>query len=241
MQNKTIQAILEHAYQQFPKEACGLLLDTGYGVEVLRCENISHQPEQEFLIDPLVYAQQAERISAVYHSHPNRSPEPSEADIYSAERCNVPFLIVGLPSEEIYTYTPKGIKPAYYEGRHFCYGVVDCLSLVVDYYRNELAIEIDDGQRKRWNWWLDSAYLNDFIDGFKRQGFKAVDELQKNDVIIMQLGGGPCPNHAAIYQGANLILHHPSAETDSRVEVYGQYWRQSTVCYLRHPNGTQKL
>jgi proteasome lid subunit RPN8/RPN11 len=234
MQDATLQQIVDHAARAFPLEACGLIINTGYGYQVVECVNKSHEPEQSFLIDPLVYAAHAERIAAIYHSHPNRSPEPSAADIASAERCNVPFMIIGYPSEQIYTYTPQGILPAPYEGRAFVYGVMDCLSLVSDFYRHELGIVIHDGERKQWQWWLDAAHQHAFINGFIAQGFEVVADLQVNDLVIMTTGGGPCPNHAAIYRGDSMILHHPSHSTDSRIEMYGQYWRQATHCYLRY-------
>jgi len=233
MDDLILQQIIAHAARGFPQEACGLILKTGYGYQVLECANISHEPEQSFLIDPLIYAAHADHIAAVYHSHPNRSPEPSAADIASAERCNVPYLIISYPGEQIHTYTPKGILPAPYEGRDFVYGVMDCLSLVADYYRHELGVIINDGERKAWEWWLNTDNLYAFVNGFKAQGFAVVDELQPNDLVIMQLGG-PCPNHAAIYYGDSRILHHPRTGTPSRVEMYGQYWRQATHCYLRY-------
>jgi proteasome lid subunit RPN8/RPN11 len=230
-----LQQIINHAARAFPQEACGLIFKTSYGYQVLECANMSHEPEKSFLIDPMLYAVHADHIAAVYHSHPNRSPEPSAADIASAERCNVPFLIVSYPSEQLYTYTPKGILPAPYEGRSFVYGVMDCLSLVADYYRHELGIVINDGERKHWQWWLDKSNLHAFVNGFKAQGFEVVDDLQPNDLVIMSLAS-PCPNHAAIYMGDSRILHHASIGTPSRIEMYGQYWRQNTHCYLRYRN-----
>lgn len=228
-----LQQIINHAARAFPQEACGLIFKTGYGYQVLECANLSHEPEKSFLIDPMLYAVHADHIAAVYHSHPNRSPEPSVADIASAERCNMPFLIVSYPSQELYTYTPQGVLPAPYEGRGFVYGVMDCLSLVADYYRHELGIIIDEGERKQWQWWLDTANLYAFVNGFKAQGFGVVEDLQPDDLIIMSLQS-PCPNHAAIYKGDSLILHHASVSSPSRIEMYGQYWRQNTHCYLRH-------
>jgi proteasome lid subunit RPN8/RPN11 len=228
-----LKLILDHAARVFPQEACGLIFKTGYGYQVLECANLSHEPEKSFLIDPMLYAVHADHIAAVYHSHPNRSPEPSAADIASAERCNVPFLIVSYPSEALYTYTPQGILPAPYEGRFFVYGVMDCLSLVADYYCHELGIMINDGERKQWQWWRDTQNLHAFVNGFKAQGFEVVQDLQPNDLVIMSVRS-PCPNHAAIYMGDSMILHHASVDSPSRIEMYGQYWRQNTHCYLRY-------
>jgi proteasome lid subunit RPN8/RPN11 len=239
MSDRILQQITSHAARDFPREACGLVLQTSYDYQLLECANLSHEPETSFLIDPLVYASHVGKIAAVYHSHPNRGPEPSAADIASSERCNVPFLILGYPGEEIHVYTPTGILPAPYEGRDFVYGVMDCLSLVADYCRHELGIIINDGTRKQWAWWTDTANLHAFVNGFKSQGFEVVEELQSNDIIIMALGS-PCPNHAAIYMGDSRILHHPGTGSPSRVEMYGQYWRQNTHCYTRRGHGCGK-
>lgn len=234
MDDALLAQISAHAARVFPLEACGLILKRSYGYQLLECANTSHEPERSFLIDPMVYLNHADSIAAVYHSHPNSGPEPSEADIASSERCNVPFLIIGYPSEKVYTYTPKGILPASYEGRSFVYGVMDCLSLVSDYYRHELGIIIGNGERKQWGWWNDAANYHAFVNGFIAEGFERASDLQPNDLVLMTTGGGPCPNHVAIYMGDSWILHHPSTDTPSRIEMYGQYWRQATHCFLRH-------
>lgn len=240
IQDKILQQLLAHAGRDFPNECCGLILNTGYGYQVLECENKAPAkdtnnpgPQSTFLIDPIIYASHADHVAAVYHSHPNRSPQPSAADIASAERANVPFVILSYPGEEIYTYTPKGILPAPYDGRSFVYGVMDCLSLVSDYYLHELGIKINDGSRKCWGWWQDIKNLNAFVDGFKAQGFAIVDKPEINDLVVMSLRS-PCPNHVAIYMGDSRILHHPSISTNSRVEMYGDYWRSNTHCFLRY-------
>lgn len=233
MNNATIEQITHHAARDFPSEACGFILDIGGDIQVFPCKNFSHEPERSFLIDPMLFAQYANRIAAVYHSHPNQSPKPSQADIASAERCGVPFLIMSYPGGEVHTYTPTGILPAAYEGRPFVYGVLDCLSLVTDYYRHEYGVDIDDGERKTWGWWHEDQHFKAFINGFKAQGFFEVDRPQLGDVVIMQIQG-VCPNHAAIYCGDSVILHHPSAANLSRFEMYGHYWRKNTVCFLRH-------
>lgn len=235
MNDSIIDQIQAHAERAFPLEACGLILNIGGSLSVLPCDNQSPTPEQSFLIDPLLQATYHGKIAAVYHSHPNRSAEPSAADIASAERCNLPFLIVSYPECQWHSYTPRGILPAPYVGRSFVYGVMDCLNLVSDYYRHELGIRINDGERKAWGWWDDVAHYYDFINGFMAAGFQRVESPQKHDVVIMQLRG-VCPSHAAIYQGDNVILHHAGNGTLSREEMYGQYWRNRTVCFLRHNN-----
>ncbi|MBA4152635.1 MAG: hypothetical protein C0509_08740, partial [Acinetobacter sp.] len=132
-------------------------------------------------------------------------------------------------------YWPQGHKlPLPYEGRPFVYGVLDCLSLVTDYYQNEIGITLNDGERKAWGWWLDAGNQHALVNGLINQGFVPVDKPAIDDVIVMQIGGGPCPNHLALYQGNGRILHHPHVGARSGQELYGFYWRQNTVKALRH-------
>lgn len=240
MDNKINEQIIKHAERVFPLEACGLILDTGGNTVVLECENIAPPrdevnpgPEASFLIDPLTFAMNSKNVIAVYHSHPNRSPKPSEADMAAAERCKLPFLIISYPSGEMFTYTPHNRAPAAYEGRSFVYGVMDCLTLVADYYHQEFGLSLNEGDRKVWGWWEDSANANAFINGFKAQGFVEVSEPRKGDLVIMNLQS-IYPNHAAIYMGNSVILHHPTQSSLSISEVYGHYWRKHTSCFLRH-------
>lgn len=233
MQNKLIQRIVDHAARVFPQEACGFILNVSGEVFIKECENLSHTPESSFLIDPMEFAQYSAQITAVYHSHPNRLAEPSLADIASSERANVPFLILSYPSEQVFAYTPTGQVVIPYENRPFVYGVLDCLSLVTDYYLQELSIRLPQSGRKEWEWWLKPENANSFIAGFKSAGFYEVTSLEKGDVIIMQIQS-VCPNHAAVYLGDSRILHHPGVGNLSVTEMYGHYWRQNTCCYLRH-------
>lgn len=77
--------IVDHAQQQWPDEACGVIIEVSGGVrEVVECRNIqdglhSHDPKrwpqdarQEFTLDPrdLVRAVRRGRIVVIYHSHP---------------------------------------------------------------------------------------------------------------------------------------------------------------------------
>lgn len=233
MSDAILEQITAHAERAFPLEACGLILRDAGGVRVMECENISHEPEQSFLVDPVIQAQNIGRILAVYHSHPNRSAALSQADIASAERCNLPFLVVSVPEFEICSYVPRGVPLSDYQGREFVYGVMDCLSLVTDYYRHELGIDLGDPPRLTFGWWEETENYHAFINGFLERGFQRVESPQLHDVVIMLLAG-VCPHHAAIYRGDNVILHHATPSAPSREEMFGQYWRSRTICYLRH-------
>lgn len=76
-----------------------------------------------------------------------------------------------------------------------------------------------------------------YVDNLPNEGFKPipVEDVQPGDLILMQLGS-PLPNHAAIYLGDQIILHHVQNRLSSR-DVYGKgYYAKNTVSGYRHEN-----
>ena len=65
-------------------------------------------------------------------------------------------------------------------------------------------------------------------------GFAPVEmsALRPHDVILLRVAA-PVPNHAAIYLGDQVMLHHLQGRLSSR-DVYGGWWLQNTTHYLRH-------
>jgi cell wall-associated NlpC family hydrolase len=78
--------------------------------------------------------------------------------------------------------------------------------------------------------------MNLYLDNFGSAGFHTTDlaDLQVGDVLLMQVAS-PVPNHAAVYLGDGLILHHLQGRLSSR-DVYGGYWHKVTTHALRHPH-----
>jgi hypothetical protein len=58
----------------------------------------------------------------------------------------------------------------------------------------------------------------------------ADDNLKVGDCFLMQVAS-PVPNHAAVYLGDGLILHHLQGRLSSR-DVYGGYWQKVTTHIL---------
>jgi proteasome lid subunit RPN8/RPN11 len=89
-----LEAILAHAVQTAPEEACGLLLgEDGRVLEARPAVNVAADKNRHFEIDPqaLIDAHRAERgggpqLIGYYHSHPSGPPEPSATDRASAAR-----------------------------------------------------------------------------------------------------------------------------------------------------------
>ena len=61
-----------------------------------------------------------------------------------------------------------------------------------------------------------------------------IEDIQYGDILLMNIES-PVPNHAAIYLGENIILHHVTNRLSSRdVYKWGGYYHKMTAMVLRH-------
>ncbi|SPY08020.1 C40 family peptidase [Oligella urethralis] len=244
MRKKTIEDIKQHALEAYPKEACGLIVKDGRKELYIPLENTSENPEEHFRICPEAYAEVEEKyqVMAIFHSHPEATSKPSEADRVLCEGTQLPWVIVGLYKDNVtgemvvldpFQFVPEGYE-APLEGRIFHHGVLDCYSLIRDYYRQKLGIEIMDFERKD-NWWEDPNASSMYEDHFEEAGFVKVTDgsLKEHDVIIMEICSSAGPNHAAVYLGDNLMLHHMAAQPSTKA-VYGGSWQYATRFVVRY-------
>ena len=120
-------------------------------------------------------------------------------------------------------------------GRSFHHGVLDCWSLCRDWYARECGLTLPNPER-RDKWWEDGhsdLYMSNLADA----GFTVLPDgavPQRGDLILMQVQSrNGVPNHAGVYIGDGLMLHHMYGRLSSR-DVYGGYWREVTRCIARH-------
>ena len=220
--------VLAHAAKEQPRECCGLAVVVKGRLRYWPCRNIA--TSGEFYIHPEDYAaaEDAGDVVGICHSHVGLPPVPSDADRVMCEKTGLPWLIVNGQTGAHQVIEPTGYRLPLV-GRQFVHGVVDCFSLVRDYFSRELGIALPDYERTD-NWWL--AGQNLYLDNLQDAGFVRVDDLQKHDMILMQVAS-TVPNHAAVYIGDNLILQHCMGRLSSR-DPYGGYWRKCTVAICRH-------
>ena len=223
---------LAHAKEDFPKEAVGLVHVVKGKNRYFKCKNIAETPDEHFILDPDDYlkAETKGEITAVVHSHPKTSPAPSPADMVACEASGLPWFIVNPNTETWGSYKPNGFELPYV-GREFSHGIVDCYSLVRDFYKREFNLELNDYNR-RDQWWYNGE--NMYLDNFAKEGFKEIDisEVGYGDLFLMQLES-PVPNHAAIYLDQGIVLHHVQGRLSSR-DVYGGYYQKVTAKVLKH-------
>src|SRR5260363_36280 len=118
-------------------------------------------------------------------------------------------------------------------GRPFSHGILDCYTLIRDYYQRALRLDLPDFERAP-EWWTQGGNL--YLDHFDEAGFIEVPlpALQQHDVLLMQ-NAAPVPNHSAIYLGGGRILQHCQGHLSAE-SIYGGYWRKCTTHCLRHRN-----
>lgn len=229
------QAIIDHAAAEQPREACGLLvMDADDQVlRYLPARNtfggVAGQDRFGLHPEDFAAAEDAGQVLAVVHSHPNASANPSMADRAGCERSGLPWVVVGWPSGVMKELAPEGWQ-APYKGREFSHGVLDCYTLIQDWFARELQLVLPDFDRPD-DWWLHGGNL--YMQGFAQAGFHQVQgQPQRHDVILMQVKS-PVANHGAVYLGDDKMLHHLWGRL-SCDDVYGGYWARHTVALLRH-------
>ncbi|APO85380.1 hydrolase Nlp/P60 [Pseudomonas putida] len=248
MSQVVVVAMYEHAREQAPKECCGLLIKIGRKLSYRRCQNVAPEPEESFRIaaEDWAEAEDLGEVVAVVHSHPGQSARLSAADRTAMEATAIPWVIIEVRegvSVSHLVHEPTGYQ-APLVGRPFHHGVLDCYTLVRDYYQRELGILLPDYERED-GWWDKGQDL--YADNFEAAGFYPVDpnELRQGDLIVMQVRSEKA-NHAGVYLADGRlktepehhpvpggILHHLYGR-DSKRDVFGGYWRESARLYLRH-------
>lgn len=232
-----------HAEEAYPEECCGLIIIFKGKEKYVKCRNVSPTPKETFIIssEDFANAEDLGEIMAICHSHPNATAKPSEADRTSCENSKLIWYIVGVSedmgrvSSNVITKTsPSGYK-APLIGRSFSHGVLDCYALIRDWYKEEKGIDLPDFNRTD-NWWNDGD-SDLYREGFPKAGFVDLGQNinpEVGDVILMQIRStNLVPNHAAIYIGNSMILHHLHGRLSSR-DIYGGHWREATTHILRY-------
>ena len=218
---------LLHAKNQEPKESCGLLVNIKGKERYYPCENLSLSHYQEFILNPEDYvkADNLGEIMAIVHSHPSTPPIPSQADKISCEHSKLPWYIVNPKTEQWGECIPEGYVPDLI-GRPWVWGITDCWSLVVDWYKQEKNIELKDYERLM----TPEEFLNNplFEKYAKNTGFRELakeEALQKGDVLLMSILH-PTLNHVAIFLG-DMVLHHLADRLSCR-EPYSEWLLKCT-------------
>ncbi|MDH0645580.1 C40 family peptidase [Pseudomonas sp. GD03858] len=247
MAPELLDAIRGHAAEDYPREACGLVIERAGQLHYQRCRNTASEPGEEFRIDPHDYAAAEDlgEIVAVVHSHPDASSLPSTRDLAMCEATGLPWHILSWPEGDLRTIRPKGDTPLL--GRPFVHGLWDCWQVCADWYLREWGLTFPHYSRED-GWWEDAQGPSLYEQAYANAGFVAVDTPQRGDMLVMAIGRTAHPNHAGIYLGSDprlpgeqwtptgagpFLLHHLYGRP-SEVIVFGGPWLDRTRLVLRH-------
>ncbi|WP_144154438.1 C40 family peptidase [Paraburkholderia sp. BCC1885] len=245
MNETTKAAIAQHALAEYPRECVGLVCIRDGAEVYVPCRNVAAAPTENFSLSPEDFANAEDLgvVDALVHSHPGGSARPSGADRAMCEQAGIgKWVIVSLGVQADGSigidgwceFSPSGyVAPLI--GRAFVHGVHDCYDLIRSYYQLERGVTLPNFERPD-NWWEDGV-SNLYLDNFEAAGFADMGqdaEIEVGDVLLMQVRSrNGVPNHAGIYLGNNVLLHHMCGKLSGRT-VWGGMWARCLRTVLRY-------
>ena len=261
---QVLEAAKAHGIAQWPLESVGYVVAGTYVPQ----ENISTTPMSTFEVCPSAWLSSVQigTIQAVIHSHPIHR-RTNSAGVEELVVCDYPNAIdmrgqinSGVPlgiftcdaasaTEPFFWGDAVPIPPLTGTHRFFRHGVMDCYSLIRDYYRVTFGIALKEHPRD-WDWWNVKQHGSQVVPaqdlytmGFQETGFRTINssELRRGDVFLAQIPRTPVPCHGGIYLGGSgdMILHHlcsgkPVDYTRLAVEEPGIRYLKYATHFLRY-------
>lgn len=246
MNSITQMAIHAHCMRDFPREACGLVIIVDGQEEYVPCRNIGRTPSEHFILHPHDYADAQERgeIVTIVHSHPNLPARPSQGDLVACEASGKPWLIIAVWKEALdqspriadeFLFQPTGYQ-APLVGRQFFFGILDCYTLIHDWYQRERGIELPYFERRDNFWDEKQGPVVDLYAQYEQAGFYDTNgaPLEVGDIPLMQVARSPFANHAGVYIGNGLLLHHMYGRLSSRDPYEHSQYQEKTRRIVRY-------
>ena len=224
MDGKLRNEIICYSRSNEPQESCGFVVLMGSEKVFIPCENVAEDKGNHYEITSEYYINASEKgeIVALVHSHPQGEPKLSQSDLQTQLYSQLDFWLVC--DEQIHIFP----RIQFLIGREFNHGETDCYTLFRDFYRLS-GCELPNFKRPDY-WWEDG--LNLYLDNMEKCGFEQVKEPQVGDVILISVGAN-VPNHAAIYVGEQMVLHHAPKRLSKR-DLYDGYWLKHTHSIWRY-------
>lgn len=188
---------------QTENEICGII----YNNNLFPCQNISSNSKNHFLISPIDYlkASYKGKIEYIYHSH-RQNPEFSELDKIILYNQKLRGIMYCKNEDSFHYFLPESYNNKYV-GREFEIGVNDCLTLVSDYYKNELNIMLPEIKREDgWYKTNPNMFNENLPPNFKKI---PLEKAEKGNIVVFDMLKNEMPCHFGIYLDNDILLHHP--------------------------------
>jgi cell wall-associated NlpC family hydrolase len=226
---EAIFAFRKDAEKRYPEEACGFITATGY----VACPNVADNPLVDFAISPLLFLRinATTPVLAIVHSHPKGMAAPTATDMRQQMATALPWGVCavteGGSTEPV--WWGDAVPKAPLLGRPFVSGVWDCYSLCRDYYA-EKGLTLPDYPRD-YQWWKAGGNLYDL--NWEAEGFVDIpaSEAREGDAFFLRIRSD-VTNHAGIYLGGGIALHHLQERLSAREGL--NRWAPRVNRWLRH-------
>lgn len=230
--------IKQHALDEFPRECCGIVK----AAEYVPITNVDADPTNGFTLSRDEMAlHDSDEILAIVHSHTVRDPRemlivgntpdcPSHADMVAQKSWNIPWGIVvtdGTNARDPFYWGDGADLTDPLVGRIFRHGVFDCYSIIRGWYWQNKGVVLEDHPRGD-NWWKNGGDL--YLENYFNTGFVSTsfNKVQVGDVLLFQVLSKTV-NHAGVYIGNNLFVHHPNASNSLTTRTTRSLSREEPV------------
>lgn len=226
-------AILEHAVEEAPKEALGVIS----GGQYIRLKNVHPDPNNHFRMsdaDIVAYVL-PKKIEALVHSHPSdwevltseeldqgKHPRPilrkgpSQKDMQQQILMGIPWIIAfenaRFGTWGIFDWGKHTLELPIL-GRDFIHGVEDCYELIRKYEWQTNTNFLDPYPRDDFWWDTEGEEADIYMKNFEGWGYHRItprnpSELEFGDVFIYRLMSDTY-NHGGVYGERGSVWHHP--------------------------------
>jgi cell wall-associated NlpC family hydrolase len=164
----------------------------------------------------------------------------SSTDIINSQAHEINYILYNIKGNSFSEFDPSK-KKTFLHSTSFRTGVSDCMTLVINYYKENFDIDLSDLSflRTKEDWSKrDPSLIQKIIDLnranhsdlFEEIDFKETT-LQKHDIISLEYakGGGVC--HTAVYVGSGNIFHHPRGKHPIVEELTKSFLRKVKKVY----------
>ena len=222
--------IHEHFKKEYPREGCGILAVVKGKKKWFPCTNIAPDDE-DFIIDSEEYLKisRTSDITAIIHSHPDATSEPSKTDIKYCNALGIPYYIFSFPEMDLNIVSPaKDITDLY--GREYEFGVHDCFEALRDYLETQ-DIKIPPRAMFEDNWWEKGLdyFTEETIRDWNHVPIE-LNDIEPNDVLIFKVGADT-NNHCGVYLGGDIFYHHAYNRLSCRENLYPLWYKYITGVY----------